>query len=61
MRTAGDRLAERGRFIRQTYRELVELVPRFQAALARVGLRIQDGTPLDELIRLMTARSDRWD
>jgi hypothetical protein len=61
MSTTNDPLAERGRFIRQTYRELVDLIRPFEAALGRVGLRVVRGTPLDALIESMMELSDRWD
>jgi hypothetical protein len=61
MTTPSDPLAERGRFLRQTYRELVDLIQPFEAALARVGLRVESGTPVDALITSMMEMSVRWD
>ena len=50
-----DKLAADGRFIRQTYREVVDLIPRFREAIARVGLAIRPGTPIDALMVEMCA------
>ncbi len=61
MSEAKDPLAERGRYMLQTYRELNALRPRFEAVLAKLGLRIRSGSPIDHLLRELGALSDRWD
>lgn len=58
---ASDSNAERGRFVRQTYRQVVELIPRLGRALGKLGISIKSDTPLDNLLTSMTEMSDRWD
>jgi hypothetical protein len=61
MSESKDPLAERGRYMRQTYRELVDLLPRFQQALAKLSLSIRSASPLDRLLGELVALSNRWD
>jgi hypothetical protein len=45
---ATDRDAERGRFVRQTYRQVVDLIPQLERALGKLGISIKE-------------MSDRWE
>ena len=47
--------------MRQTYRELVELLPRFHRALAKLSLSIRSASPLARLLDELVALSNRWD
>jgi hypothetical protein len=56
-----DPLAERGRFIKQGYREVTNLFPDFERILGSLGLEARTDRPLGRLMRSMEDLASGWE
>jgi hypothetical protein len=56
-----DPLADRGRFIKQGYREATNLFPEFRRILGSLGLEIHDDRPLGRHMRALEDLASEWE